>query len=986
MAIYIIDQFSLNTDLPLDIRYVPNGGRFSPDVSNYKYPGIQVYDTSTQSIWYADNSLNWVEVGSGSDASLNEIFTILNSIDVSIGDIYSTLAIHDASIGDIYSILNIHDASIGDLEVRVSLLESSVGYLDSSIIQLFDGQLTQDSSIEELRSDILQIEASIGDINSYQGIQDASILANTNNIAQLDASIVRIDVSLNFIFDWQESQDASIVDLQNEILQIEASIGDINAYQGIQDSSILANTNAIGLLETSIGNIEASLGDYVRKDGDTMTGDLIISGAGLSVSGDTSLGNFHSTGDGILLGDLTVGGNFTVDGSVIYINTVTVNVSDNIIYLNQGLTGTPPATLQSGIVVGRGDEEPYVFLFDEDTQTFRIGVAEETSTGFLDASTQAVATREDAPTVDGIAVWNNTLNRFDTYPALTFDGGELKLDVSLNLSSLAGAQDLMLVVQPDGYVNVSTIPNYDASISDLYTYIDGSLAFRDASISVLFGEVSQLDASIVIINNTLISLDASIQDINTYQGIQDASILQNEADILQIEASIGIINDTLISLDGSIIRIDGSINQLFTLDASNIKGAINVGDGSAQVFVDVSNNLLTFREITGVGAAVVSENGNVIEISIDASFGGEVNTASNIGGGEGVFAQKVGQDLEFKSITTNDPAQVIITSDSDEIFIDVSIAAMTDVSMAGISDTNIDESTLATHQILEFNSDGSVWENTNGILWDTSLATTADDFNSIPAGTNLEGLTLKEILFKILYEYQIPLLDASGVPEGGIYEKGSADTLFSSVDIGYSTSNSNYPLALLNNLRITKTGEGLIFDASLGLVNSSTGSYEDTNGILNWGGVNRTITYQVEVDDNQSDQTQPAVIDQVNYTFYYPIRWGIVDKDASLAGILSNDILGLDSSILQGQTDLLAQFNNPSSLQIKHLFAYVDTIAAPDNFGPLSEIIDQNGYNVTGSFSTTTKDVSTDGGDVRYRIYLLNNWTDTSTFSYTFKF
>ena len=37
MAIFIIDQFSLNTDLPLDIRYVPDGGRFDPDISIYKY-------------------------------------------------------------------------------------------------------------------------------------------------------------------------------------------------------------------------------------------------------------------------------------------------------------------------------------------------------------------------------------------------------------------------------------------------------------------------------------------------------------------------------------------------------------------------------------------------------------------------------------------------------------------------------------------------------------------------------------------------------------------------------------------------------------------------------------------------------------------------------------------------------------------------------------------------------------------------------------
>ena len=87
MAIFIIDQFSLNTDLPLDVRYVPGAGRLDPDISTYKYEGMQVYDTNTESIWYADNSLNWIEIGADADASINDIYNILKAISTIISKI-----------------------------------------------------------------------------------------------------------------------------------------------------------------------------------------------------------------------------------------------------------------------------------------------------------------------------------------------------------------------------------------------------------------------------------------------------------------------------------------------------------------------------------------------------------------------------------------------------------------------------------------------------------------------------------------------------------------------------------------------------------------------------------------------------------------------------------------------------------------------------------------------------------------------------------
>jgi hypothetical protein len=49
---------------------------------------------------------------------------------------------------------------------------------------------------------------------------------------------------------------------------------------------------------------------------------------------------------------------------------------------------------------------------------------------------------------------------------------------------------------------------------------------------------------------------------------------------------------------------------------------------------------------------------------------GEANTASNVGAGEGVFKQKVGVDLEFKSLVAG--TNITLTGSADEITIDAS--------------------------------------------------------------------------------------------------------------------------------------------------------------------------------------------------------------------------------------------------------------------------------------------------------------------------
>jgi len=1023
MAIFIIDQFSLNTDLPLDIRYVPAAGRLDPDISVFKYPGMQVFDTSTGTgggIWYADNSLNWVQIGEGEDASLNALWsyvtdlsTSITNVEASVGDIWNVLDVHEASIGDIYNILSIHDASIGDLTSRVISLENSVGYLtnwnnsqdssivdlradiaqlDASIVRTDAYQVIQDASIKANEDDILQIESSIGDINAYQVIQDASITYNDSSITQLFGLIPDVDGSLQELYDYNVIQDVSIELNADNIIIIDGSITYLTNITNIHEASI-------GDLYDITDDLEASLGDYVRKDGDTMSGALVIEAGGLVVGSIGTPLDVSIYSDLYVHNNTTIGGNLTVDGSLYVTNTETIDVSAGFIHLNTGLTGTPPSSMQSGIVIGRGDEEPYVFIFDESTQDFRIGIATETSTGYLDSSTQAVATRQDTPIDQGVAVWNTTENRFDTYTGFQYAPltGKLSVDGSLSLAAYAGGGTQMLTIDNGGIVTVAPIPDYDASINDLYEYIDGSLAERDTSIAQ--------NASDIVLNQIQIAqLDASIVRTDAYQVIQDASIKANTDNITIIdgsitsltnivnihEASIGDLYIITDQLDASIVRIDASVVELYGLVGdTSVKGAINIGDGSAQVYAGLTaDGSLQFRELAGANGVNVIQSGDVINIEIDASFsGGEINTASDIGTGEGLTAPKEGVDLPFKSIDTLDPSHVIITSDNSTLYIDVSLGDISaDASLVGLTDTSLNETEFVDHTNMEWDVAAGKWVNTNNLWWDISLGTTTNDLGGIPSGTNLLGDNLKEILYKILYEYQIPVLSTSTDPVSGTYEKGLVSTQFSSIDVDWNAANTNYPLALLNNVHITKTGVGSIYDASLGLVASDIDTYTDATGITNWGGTNRTISYNVTIDDDQSDQSQPAVGSSESFTFYYRQFWGMVDGNTNKNAVDSDMIKGLIDSRLAGETTLNANFDNSTGGFVKYLFAYPDTVASPDNFGALTQILDQNDFDITASWDTENEDVSVGVNNVRYRFYLAKNKVNTADFDISFIF
>lgn len=113
-----------------------------------------------------------------------------------------------------------------------------------------------------------------------------------------------------------------------------------------------------------------------------------------------------------LTGNATIEGNLYVQGNTTILDSNIIEFEDNIILLNRVESGAGVTLNQSGIEIERGSLENYRIVFNESDDTFRVG---------LISNTQAVATRENTPLLNGIMVWNDTSTRLDSSNTISID-------------------------------------------------------------------------------------------------------------------------------------------------------------------------------------------------------------------------------------------------------------------------------------------------------------------------------------------------------------------------------------------------------------------------------------------------------------------------------------------------------------------------------------------------------------------------------------
>jgi hypothetical protein len=167
-------------------------------------------------------------------------------------------------------------------------------------------------------------------------------------------------------------------------------------------ATIVANSVALGS-DTS--------GDYVQS---------LVAGTGITLSNNSGEGTTPTvavntstiatlaspvfTGDVTVSNNLIVSGNLTVSGSTTTVNTETVTIDDNIIVLNNNVTGSP--TENAGVEIERGTSTNVQLRWNETTDKWQFT---NDGTNFTDLGAGGATISETAPSApEAGALWFNS--------------------------------------------------------------------------------------------------------------------------------------------------------------------------------------------------------------------------------------------------------------------------------------------------------------------------------------------------------------------------------------------------------------------------------------------------------------------------------------------------------------------------------------------------------------------------------------------------
>jgi len=223
------------------------------------------------------------------------------------------------------------------------------------------------------------------------------------------------------------------------------------------------------------------------------------------------------------------------------------------------------------------------------------------------------------------------------------------------------------------------------------------------------------------------------------------------------------------------------------------------------------------------------------------AVGGETNTASNLGIGEGVFKQKADQDLEFKTLRNND-GKIVITSDSNSIYLNTNNLADNDFGSIQVDNGDLITATSssATFGIKSGNTNIDVTKSGNDVVI-TGVFDVVNDTSPQLAG-NLE------------------LLNHNITGPGNLVAISSIDTTALDTDTLLVNTTSTFTGNAQFNGVLT-AANGIVVAGGQTLQGTVDGNFQGSfSGAIDFNQQTLSGGARIEIDASLTNQSQPTVV------------------------------------------------------------------------------------------------------------------------------
>ncbi len=145
--------------------------------------------------------------------------------------------------------------------------------------------------------------------------------------------------------------------------------------------------------------------------------------------------------------------------------------------------------------------------------------------------------------------------------------------------------------------------------------------------------------------------------------------LRNDTDNTILPCTVsGAINTGFWAVFANTTNNTGYYLDVFACNTTGTGFAVSVINNtnllSGSLFSVTGSSTIANPNFTGIGGFQIIYSGNYVLLSGGGGAGGEVNTASNLGGAVGVYSTKVGADLQFNSISGGTGIQVSLSGNN----------------------------------------------------------------------------------------------------------------------------------------------------------------------------------------------------------------------------------------------------------------------------------------------------------------------------------